>query len=178
MPVNSRQQTHPLYAQAVIDGLHRAGATVLIHVPDSILAPIIALAEEDDRFLVINASREEEAFGIAAGVSAGGGRTALLIQASGLGNSLNALGSMVLPFRVAVPVILSPRGEIGDRNWAQVAFGSAVPAILDLLSIQSLDLVDERQVADAVFTAADSAYRWNWVVVATLTRALTGGANE
>src|SRR5690606_31528363 len=98
----------------------RAGARVLIHVPDSILAPIIALAEDDSDFQLIGATREEEAFGIAAGVFAGGGRAALLIQASGMGNSFNALGSFVVPFRAAVPIVLSPRGQIGDRNWAQV----------------------------------------------------------
>ena len=72
------------------------------------------------------ATREEEAFGIAAGLYLGGVRPAVMLQSSGLGNSLNALTSFVLPYQVPMLILISMRGEAGEWNAAQVPMGRAV----------------------------------------------------
>ena len=48
-------------------------------------------------------TREEECFGWAAGYRAAGGMPLVLVQCSGLGNSLNAIGSLVVPYGLGVP---------------------------------------------------------------------------
>ena len=76
------------------------------------------------------ATREEEAFGIAAGLYLGGARPTVMLQSSGLGNSLNALTSLLLPYQIPVLIVISMRGDAGEWNAAQVPMGRAVRADL------------------------------------------------
>ena len=47
----------------------------------------------------------------------------VLLQCSGLGNALNALGSLVIPYGFGFPAVLSMRGTLGERNPAQMPLG-------------------------------------------------------
>ena len=76
------------------------------------------------------ATREEEAFGIAAGMYLGGARPTVMLQSSGLGNSLNAITSLLIPYKIPALVIISMRGDAGEWNDAQVPMGRAVRADL------------------------------------------------
>ena len=58
-----------------------------------------------------------------------GQRGALLIQSSGLGNTLNALGSLAMAYRLPFPLLVSLRGELGEFNPAQLHMGRAVPGL-------------------------------------------------
>ena len=50
-------------------------------------------------------------------VNAGGERPLLLLQSSGFGNTLNAFGTLALPYQVPFLIILSPRGILGERAF-------------------------------------------------------------
>ena len=69
-----------------------------------------------------------------------------MMQSSGLGNSLNALGSLVLPYGLGVPLIISMRGTLGELNPAQVPMGRAAPALLAALGIQSFHVTEAATV--------------------------------
>ncbi len=90
-------------------------------------------------------TREEECFAWAAGFRAAGGLPLVLIQCSGLGNSLNAIGSLVVPYGLGFPALVSMRGALGERNPAQMALGRTTVAMLGLLGIQAFPL---RRAAD------------------------------
>jgi sulfopyruvate decarboxylase TPP-binding subunit len=65
--------TTPAWASGVCAGIHAAGSREVVYVPDNPLSYV--LREFDDRFQDIRlvlATREEEAFGIAAGLYVGG----------------------------------------------------------------------------------------------------------
>jgi sulfopyruvate decarboxylase subunit alpha len=64
----------------------------------------------------------------------------MLVQSSGLGNTLNALGSLAMVYRIPFPLFVSLRGELGEFNPAQLHMGRAVPACLDALTIQHVTL--------------------------------------
>ena len=68
-------------------------------------------------------TREEECFGYAAGYRAAGGMPLVLLQCSGLGNAINAIGSLVVPYGLGFPVVLSMRGTLGERNPSQMPLG-------------------------------------------------------
>ena len=96
-----------------------AGIEVATWVPDKRLAPI------GDRLVsrgipLRTLTREEECFGYAAGYRAAGGMPLVLLQCSGLGNSINAIGSLVVPYGLGFPVVLSMRGTLGERNPSQM----------------------------------------------------------
>jgi sulfopyruvate decarboxylase subunit alpha len=127
------------WQQELADALVEAGVEVAAWVPDKRLAPIAAqLARRDVPLRTL--TREEECFGYAAGYRAAGGMPLVLIQCSGLGNSLNAIGSLVIPYGLAFPVVISMRGTLGERNPAQMPLGRATVAMLEALGVQPFPL--------------------------------------
>lgn len=138
------------------DALIEAGIEVVAWVPDKRLAPIGArLAERGIALRTL--TREEECFGYAAGYRAAGGTPLVMIQCSGLGNSLNAIGSLVLPYGLAFPVIVSMRGTLGERNPSQMPLGRTTVSTLDALGVQAFSLADPSAVTAIVKGAAGVA---------------------
>src|SRR4051812_44913657 len=141
------------WQQALADAFIDAGVEVATWVPDKRLAPIgERLVERGIPLRTL--TREEECFGYAAGYRAAGGMPTVLLQCSGLGNSLNAIGSLVVPYGLAFPVVISMRGTLGERNPAQMPLGRATVALLDALGIQSFPLTRPEDAAAVVAGAA------------------------
>lgn len=126
----------PAWASGVCAGMHAAGSRHVVYVPDNPLSHVLRVLREgfpDVRAIL--ATREEEAFGIAAGLYLGGARPSVMLQSSGLGNSLNALTSLLLPYEIPVLILVSMRGDPGEWNAAQVPMGRAVGPIFDAIGI-------------------------------------------
>ena len=130
-------------ADAFVD----AGIEVAAWVPDKRLSPI------GERLVARGVPLRTLAggvvcFGYAAGYRAAGGMPLVLLQCSGLGNSLNALGSLVIPYGVGFPAVLSMRGTLGERNPSQMPLGRTAAGMLELLGVQpfALDRADEAAV--------------------------------
>ena len=144
------------WQRAIADALVEAGVGVLAYVPDARLRGVVSALGA--RTLVRTLTREEECVGYACGYAAAGGRPAVLMQCSGLGNSLNALGSFAIPYAIGIPLVLSMRGTLGEENPSQVPMGRATVALLDALGIPSYP-VDEPARAGATMTGVlASAY--------------------
>jgi sulfopyruvate decarboxylase alpha subunit len=127
------------WQQQLADALIEAGIEVAVWVPDKRLAPIgDRLAERGIALRTL--TREEECFGYAAGYRAAGGMPLVMIQSSGLGNSLNAIGSLVLPYGLGFPVVVSMRGTLGERNPAQMLLGRTSVSMLDALGVQAFSV--------------------------------------
>jgi sulfopyruvate decarboxylase subunit alpha len=123
------------WQRAIADELIAARVDVVAYVPDARLRGVIAALEGGPHVRTL--TREEECIGFACGFSAAGGRPAVLMQCSGLGNSLNALGSFAIPYAIGIPLVLSMRGTLGEENPSQVPMGRATTALLDAVGIQS-----------------------------------------
>jgi sulfopyruvate decarboxylase subunit alpha len=119
------------------------------------------------------ATREEEAFGIAAGLYLGGRRPAVMLQSSGLGNSLNALTSLLIPYRIPALIIVSMRGDEGEWNSAQVPMGRAVRAILDAIGIGHVTADSMETTQAAVERAAQTAFDSQMACACLLPKLLT-----
>jgi phosphonopyruvate decarboxylase len=79
-------------------------------VPCSVLGRIIEYLSCNKDFQYVPATREDEALGIAVGAYMGGKKPVVLMQNSGLGNSIDALTSLVLLYRFPILLIISWRG--------------------------------------------------------------------
>lgn len=142
MPASAIAAADPLASDWQADlarCLVAAGIEVAAWVPDKRLAPV-ASALADAGTPVRTLTREEECVGFAAGYRAAGGSPLVLMQCSGLGNALNALGSLAVPYGLGFPIVLSMRGTLGERNPAQVELGRSAAGLLALLGIQSFSL--------------------------------------
>jgi sulfopyruvate decarboxylase subunit alpha len=143
----------------VCAGVHAAGSRDVVYVPDNPLSHVLAEFESrypDVRLLL--ATREEEAFGIAAGLYLGGRRPAVLLQSSGLGNSLNALTSLLLPYQIPALVVVSMRGDAGEWNAAQVPMGRAVRSIFDAIGVPHSTIASATTAEETVHLAGRTAF--------------------
>jgi sulfopyruvate decarboxylase subunit alpha len=65
----------------------------------------------------------------------GGRKPALLMQNSGLGNSINALASLDFLYEIPLIMIISHRGCEGEPIIGQVPMGKLTPKLLDAMEI-------------------------------------------
>lgn len=148
--------------------LKESGINFYTGVPCSILSDIIKYLSRNGEFNYVSATREDEAIGIAVGAYMGGKIPAVLMQNSGLGNSVNALTSLVLLYKCPMLLIISWRGYQGKDEPEHALMGRYMldflrtmdipTAILskDDISIQienSAQLVKKQQTAALVLRA-------------------------
>jgi len=138
--------------------LHRtlkaAGVRQVGYVPDAGHQRLIELCLADRALRAVVLSTEEEGIGLAAGAWLGGERAALLMQSSGVGNCINALGS-VRECRFPLLMLVTMRGQVGEFNPWQVPMGQATRAVLEAMGV----VVREANEAEAIVPAVDAAAR-------------------
>jgi sulfopyruvate decarboxylase subunit alpha len=164
----------PQWAAGVCAGLHAAGSRHVVYVPDNPLSHVLRILRE--RFSDVTttlATREEEAFGIAAGLYLGGARPTMMLQSSGLGNSLNAITSLLVPYKIPMLVIISMRGDVGEWNDAQVPMGRAVRPICDAIGVPHATADSAESTADTVRLVAQTAFGTRQPGVCLLPRRVT-----
>jgi len=164
----------PRWAAGVCAGLHAAGSRHVVYVPDNPLSHVLRILSQnfaDVRATV--ATREEEAFGIAAGLYLGGAKPTVMLQSSGLGNSLNALTSLLVPYRIPALVVVSMRGDVGEWNEAQVPMGRAVRSICDAIGIPHTTAETGDSTEDVVRLAARTAFGTRMAGAVLLPRRVT-----
>lgn len=104
------------FIDSFIPQLKAAGITHVVSVPDGYLAPLIKLVMADGTFTHIPAAREEEAIGIASGLSLAGAKCLVMMQNVGLLNSIGCMATLPLNYRTPFVLLLSHRGNIYDKN--------------------------------------------------------------
>lgn len=124
------EATNADWKDQLYDSIKALNIKQVVYVPDAGHAKLIdrCLADpEIDCFPLVN---EFEAVGVCVGAWAGGRRACALMQSSGVGNLVNALG---LVHSVGAPffAIATMRGEWGEFNGWQTPMGQAIPKVLD-----------------------------------------------
>jgi len=104
-------------------------------LPCAKVKQIIAKIPAD--FKHVHLTREENGVGISAGAFLAGARPLMLIQSTGLGNSINALLSLTKTYEIPLPIIASWRGFYEEKIEAQKPLGTALPGILEASGIKT-----------------------------------------
>lgn len=145
-------------SRAVYEGIKNAGIDFVVSVPCVYLSKVLELVENDKDITHIPVNREEEGFGIAAGAYIAGKNTAILMQNSGLGNSVNVLASLYLFYGIPILMVISHRGTKGEKIEAQVPMGNATPKILHSLKIPTFKPETAVEAKDKIVEAWNIAY--------------------
>ncbi|MFX1478931.1 MAG: sulfopyruvate decarboxylase subunit alpha [Promethearchaeota archaeon] len=132
--------------------IKRSGIDIIFSLPCIMLKGLLEIIEKKSEIHHISITREEEGVGIAAGAYLGGKIPALLMQNSGLGNSINAIKSLLELFKIPVIFIMSHRGAEGEKIKAQIPMGKLTPELLDLLDIEKF-IVDSKDKIEEIITA-------------------------
>ena len=120
----------------VLTELLRHDVRLVSGVPCSILEPLQARLEQQSGTRYLPASVEGEAIALACGAWLAGGRALVLLQNSGLGNAVNPLVSLALPYRIPLVMVVSWRAQPGSSDAAHhLPMGEITPAMLDLLGV-------------------------------------------
>ena len=123
-------------SKAVYDWLKCVGIDFIVSVPCVNLSKILGMIDEDDEIIHVPVTREEEGIGLCAGAYLGGKKVAILMQNSGLGNSINALKSLTQLYEMPLLMIMSHRGTEGEGICGQVPMGESTPRILEAMDFK------------------------------------------
>ncbi|MEV7097647.1 hypothetical protein AB0M80_32830 [Amycolatopsis sp. NPDC051045] len=122
-------------AEELADDLLAAGFGPFLSTPCGILAGLQdAIAERTELMTV---PREDNAVGIAAGADLAGRFPVVLMQNSGLAQSVNAIASLVVPYRLAMLLVVSLRGVDPDPTQENLVMGQLTVPLLDGLGVES-----------------------------------------
>ena len=123
----------------IVEIFMKEGIEPVLSVPCNLLAGILRGIERTP-IRHIPVCREEEGIGIAAGAALAGEKPLLLMQNSGLGNSINALMSLTRLYKLPLFLLMSHRGGSGEKISAQIPMGAAAPDLLRTLGINFITI--------------------------------------
>jgi len=124
------------------------------HLPDAGHSRLIEACQKCDAMRTVVLTTEEEGVALAAGAWLGGQRSVLLMQSSGVGNTINMLG-LTKTLRFPFLTLVTMRGDWGEFNSWQYPMGQATPKVLAAMGV----LVHSVERADDVQATVDAAAR-------------------
>lgn len=126
-------------SQQIISNLKQGGANFFLSVPCKLLANMITILESDKDIYYSSIPREEEGMGICAGAYLGNKLPCIMMQNTGIGNSVNSIVSLLQLYQMPVVFLISYRGTPGEPVGAQGGMASVTEEILDTLRIPKLN---------------------------------------
>ena len=142
-------------ASTLAQTLTEKGFGPFFSTPCGILAPLCSALES--KIVVHTIPREDNAIGIAAGTAMANQRPVVLMQNSGLGQSVNTIASLVVPYEIPMLLIVSLRGIAPDRTSENAAMGRLTEPLLSSFGIQFVHL-EASQLAAQVNWAQQLIY--------------------
>src|ERR1700760_2147841 len=143
------------------------------HVPDAGHAKVIEACQNTNSMRTIALTTEEEGIPLAAGAWLGGQRSVLLMQSSGVGNTINLMG-MTKTLRFPFLTLITMRGDYGEFNSWQYPMGQGTPKVLEAMGVllYSVDTADE--VKATVDAAGRAVFHGGRTVAVLLRQKLIG----
>ena len=129
MPVSVRN------SRVVYDALKACGVKLVSALPETWLVHLLQMAEDDPDMILVRLAKEEEGVGISAGAHLAGVRSAMLLQNHGFLASVNGIVSLARLYRIPLLLLISYRGEFGERDPWQTEGGGATEPLLRALDI-------------------------------------------
>lgn len=151
-PSTSAATEAPSPAARALDELLAAGADFFVSLPCGSLAPLLTAIDASGA-VHVRVTREEEGVGVCAGARLAGRKPVLLLQNSGLGNSVNALVSLAGQYGLAMLLLVAQRGGAGEQIRAQLPMGEATTGLLDVAGISHASFATPNDLSQLGATA-------------------------
>ena len=132
--------------------LKEKGFNFFTGVPCSILKDVIIYLSEDPNVPYIPATREDEAIGIATGAYLAGKKPVVLMQNSGLGNSIGTLASLVLLYEIPLLLLISWRGYQGKDAPEHLIMGKSMLKLLEDIGVPA-QLLSKENAEETISSA-------------------------
>jgi len=137
-------------SRLVYDALKASGVRMVSALPETWLVHLIRMAEDDPEMTLVRLAKEEEGVGISAGAHLAGVKSAMLMQNHGFLAAINGIVSCAQLYRIPLLMLISYRGEFGERDPWQTEGGAATEPILRALNIAYDTLEHPEHVAHRI----------------------------
>lgn len=133
------------YQKQIFDYFYKKNIRDFIGVPDSTLKQFIDSAIKKKRIII--STKEEEAIGIAVGVSLSGFMPIVFMQNAGFANSLSTITSLVQMYNVPIIFLIGWRGFKKNDAPEHIKIGKIQPELLVSIGLKS-KIVTEKNWKD------------------------------
>jgi len=143
------------------------------HVPDAGHSRLIEQCQRSNSIRTVSLTTEEEGIALAAGAWLGGQRSALLMQSSGVGNTINMMG-LTKTLRFPFLTLISMRGDFGEGNPWQYPMGKATQPVLEAMDVTCLRAETPQEALATVNAAITMVFQAGRAVAVLFTQKLLG----
>lgn len=159
-------------SQIIFDALRKADVRLMSALPETWLVHLIRLADDHPHTILVRLAKEEEGVGISAGAHLAGIKSAMLMQNHGFLASVNAIVSLAQLYKIPLLMLISHRGDLGERDPWQCQGGMSTIPVLQALNIPHYPLDDPDHVESRILGAQCLAESANTPVALLLARRL------
>jgi sulfopyruvate decarboxylase alpha subunit len=173
MSATATPATTPDWRDQIFEVLQDHDVKQVYHVPDAGHGRLIEACQKSNSIRTLALTTEEEGIPLAAGAWLGGQRSVLLMQSSGVGNTINLLG-LTKTLRFPFLTLITMRGEPGEFNSWQYPMGQGTPKVLEAMGTLVMSVDKAEDVKTTVDHAARSAFNGGQAVAVLLRQKLIG----
>lgn len=119
----------------IIGDLIKNQVEFITSVPCKQLAGVLEKIDQTPSITHVPSNREDEGIGLCAGATMGGKRSAIIMQNTAIGVTINALVTLTQFYRLPLPMLISYRGEVGEPVACQVEMAVHTKDLLNQLRI-------------------------------------------
>ncbi|MGE3599493.1 MAG: sulfopyruvate decarboxylase [Dehalococcoidia bacterium] len=159
----------PEYTRQFMAGLHDANVSLIAALPESLLKSIYRECEADPSLRYVLVSNEADLPGIIAGTYLAGRRGLMIMENSGIRQCCEPVARFAFCHGMPLVMVMSYRGEFGERNWWGHNHSQVMVPLLAALRIPMRVISRPEELRDAIgkaFTHADAS---QWPVALVLT---------
>ena len=121
--------------------LLKKGIKNFVGVPDSTMKHFISEGLKKKKIIIT--TREEEAIGIATGMTLSGEKSLVFMQNAGFANSLSTISSLIQLYQIPMILLIGWRGFLKNDAPEHEKIGEIQPKLLETLGIKS-KILDEQ----------------------------------
>ena len=121
--------------ERIVTDMVNNGIEFITTVPCKQLGGVIEEAEKHNSIMHVPCNKEDEGMGLCAGAFMGGKRSAIIMQNTALGVTANALATLIQFYHIPLPMLISYRGELGEKVACQVEMALHTKAMLNQMLI-------------------------------------------
>jgi sulfopyruvate decarboxylase alpha subunit len=144
------------------------------YVPDGGLTTLIESCIADNDLQAVAVTTEEEAIGLSAGAWLGGDKSVVMMQSSGVGNTINAIASVTVACQFPLFMLVTMRGQYGESNPWQMPMAQATPTVLRSLGMHVIEVDTLEDARDAIEAGLTMAFSANAAVAVLIGQRLIG----
>ena len=123
------------FQKKIFNFLLKNGIDNFVGVPDSTLKDFISEGLKEKKIIIT--TREEEAIGIATGMSLSQSNSLVFMQNAGFANSLSTITSLVQLYNIPMIFLIGWRGYLAEDAPEHKKIGKIQPELIKILGLQS-----------------------------------------